>query len=211
VFNQSPCFASQALKDGKRLLKDGGAGPAMVRFEKALMLAKVSGRERGCTHWVVDARCNRGHCCRGLDGGAWEGTCLMAQCARRAAAAAPCVPSSRQTAASTPASVMCAPLPPPDPSSIHPPQPPQATGDKVKERRATRGLAACARMQGQLRQVRVCGSVYICVSERGATQQWLAVHRHTQRGHPAALCMYVCVPGLQRQALPCDNAAMVCT
>jgi hypothetical protein len=28
----------------------------------------------------------------------------------------------------------------------------QATGDKVKERRATRGLAACARMQGQLRQ-----------------------------------------------------------
>lgn len=65
VFNQSPCFASQALKDGKRLLKDGGAGPAMVRFEKALMLAKVSGRERGRTHWVVDARCNRGHCCRG--------------------------------------------------------------------------------------------------------------------------------------------------
>lgn len=31
----------QALKDGKRLLKDGSAAAAMVRFEKALMLAKV--------------------------------------------------------------------------------------------------------------------------------------------------------------------------
>ncbi|PRW56470.1 FLU chloroplast alternative spliced version l-FLP [Chlorella sorokiniana] len=58
---------TQALKDGKRLLKDGSAAAAMVRFEKALMLAKV-------------------------------------------------------------------------------------TGDRVKERRATRGLAAAARMQGQLRQ-----------------------------------------------------------
>ncbi|PSC69769.1 FLUORESCENT IN BLUE chloroplastic [Micractinium conductrix] len=58
---------TQALKDGKRLLKDGSPAAAMVRFEKALMLAK-------------------------------------------------------------------------------------AMGDRVKERRATRGLAACARMQGQLRQ-----------------------------------------------------------
>ncbi|KAL4427907.1 hypothetical protein ABPG75_001996 [Micractinium tetrahymenae] len=58
---------TQALKDGKRLLKEGSAAAAMVRFEKALMLAKV-------------------------------------------------------------------------------------TGDRVKERRATRGLAASARMQGQLRQ-----------------------------------------------------------
>jgi hypothetical protein len=32
---------TQALKDGKRLLKEGSAGAAMVRFEKALMLAKV--------------------------------------------------------------------------------------------------------------------------------------------------------------------------
>lgn len=34
------------------------------------------------------------------------------------------------------------------------PRPAQVTGDRVKERRATRGLAASARMQGQLRQVR---------------------------------------------------------
>ncbi|EFN58329.1 hypothetical protein CHLNCDRAFT_9763, partial [Chlorella variabilis] len=64
---QASSLRGTALKDGKRLLKDGNAGGAMVRFEKALMLAK-------------------------------------------------------------------------------------STGDRVKERRATRGLAACARMQGQLRQ-----------------------------------------------------------
>lgn len=34
---------TQALKEGKRFLKDEEPGPAMVRFEKALMLARVLG------------------------------------------------------------------------------------------------------------------------------------------------------------------------
>jgi pyruvate dehydrogenase E2 component (dihydrolipoamide acetyltransferase) len=43
---------TQALKDGKRLLKEGGPAAAMVRFEKALMLAKV--RRSGA--WVCGVR-----------------------------------------------------------------------------------------------------------------------------------------------------------
>lgn len=59
----------QALKDGKRLLKDGSAAAAMVRFEKALMLAKVGcGPAQGHSE---DPGC-RAAACPGLP--AW-GTC----------------------------------------------------------------------------------------------------------------------------------------
>lgn len=49
-----------ALKEGKRLLKEQAAGPAMVRFEKALMLAKCLGdkvRERRAVRGL--AACSR--------------------------------------------------------------------------------------------------------------------------------------------------------
>ena len=38
-----PRPALQALKEGKRLLKEQNAGAAVVRFEKALLLAKCVG------------------------------------------------------------------------------------------------------------------------------------------------------------------------
>lgn len=47
-----------ALKEGKKLLKDTAAGPAMVRFEKALMLAKSMGdkvRERRAVRGLAAA------------------------------------------------------------------------------------------------------------------------------------------------------------
>lgn len=47
-----------ALKEGKRLLKDKDAAPAMVRFEKALMLAKATGdkiRERRAVRGLAAA------------------------------------------------------------------------------------------------------------------------------------------------------------
>jgi tetratricopeptide (TPR) repeat protein len=47
-----------ALKEGKKLLKDSAAGPAMVRFEKALMLAKSMGdkvRERRAVRGLAAA------------------------------------------------------------------------------------------------------------------------------------------------------------
>jgi len=47
-----------ALKEGKKLLKDAAAGPAMVRFEKALMLAKSMGdkvRERRAVRGLAAA------------------------------------------------------------------------------------------------------------------------------------------------------------
>ena len=45
-----------ALKEGKRLLREQDAGPAMVRFEKALMLARSPGGQG-----------------QGAEGGAWPG------------------------------------------------------------------------------------------------------------------------------------------
>ncbi len=65
LFNGSQPAALQALKDGKRLLKEGSAAAAMVRFEKALMLAKVRGGRllatwAGTASWlavVVEACC----------------------------------------------------------------------------------------------------------------------------------------------------------
>jgi tetratricopeptide (TPR) repeat protein len=47
-----------ALKEGKKLLKDSASGPAMVRFEKALMLAKSMGdkvRERRAVRGLAAA------------------------------------------------------------------------------------------------------------------------------------------------------------
>lgn len=113
---QSLCPPLQALKDGKRLLKEGSAGPAMVRFEKALMLAKV-----------------------GVGIGTSEAPCAASLQLKRSEAQMRATPEQ------------AAPL-------THSRCSAQATGDKVKERRATRGLAACARMQGQLRQVRAAGA-----------------------------------------------------
>ena len=149
-----PPAAPQALKDGKRLLKEGSAAAAMVRFEKALMLAKVRwlggglARGAGAGQWtetrLADAK---GTCCCCCCCCSCRCICRSHACSTTYGSNPPCLlrcvpgaPANYCLAVSTGTQCLAAAL------LL------QVTGDRVKERRATRGLAAAARMQGQLRQ-----------------------------------------------------------
>ena len=86
----------------------------------------------------------------------------------------------------------------------------QVTGDRVKERRATRGLAAAARMQGQLRQA---VKHLERVLEVRATRGCLLVLLSTAESPCACLSAgdeLACCPAIQPSLYRCLAAAHPC-